>query len=808
MDKIIVIISLSTLVTAMCMTVYGFLQTPSREQKYTLLMAVANFIMCTGNLLCVGSKTFEAAEVGMQLMFLGGPFIPFCFLLICSSICHYNIKTPIVYCLVIFNYTFGSLMFQDSSLRFMFSRVDYRKLGIVNLFSRQVGFLFNFYVILVASYFFAVFYIIHYTKKNRPQLYRNLKSSLLGFYIAGFMSMSAFVITYAFRTSIDLTCYGTTLAFFVFYSAMRRDNIYNIQKSSAEFIINDLEDLLIVHDTRFNYEFSNRAAVQTFKALRNIPFNVDIRRNSQELDTIIALNDGAYYTRDGKEYLLRVIPLKENNKISGYIRWLHDETKERANNRRILELKEEAERANAAKSTFLAHVSHEIRTPINAVIGMNELITRESTEPSITVYANQSIRAGKILLSLINDILDFSKIEAGKMELVIAEYFTSDMIDDIVTMTQFRAEEKKLQFIVNIDDNVPDSLIGDETRVKQIITNIVTNGVKYTETGSVTMSVSYDEHENEAGPGVLKVEVKDTGIGIKKEDLDKLFGSFERIENSVTHKTEGTGLGMSIASSLLNAMNGHMEVDSVYGEGSTFTLYIPQGKGSRHVVRVQRSLAGTGRLAEVGKRSYTAGSSTVSQPVSGTPADSEPSAPTDDNTLPLTPEIGTDHPLPSPENKSFAASSMPAEHGNDPGSLSIVPGIKYTAPDAKIIIVDDAATNLFVAESLLKRTRIQIDTASSGKNFIEMAKKNKYDIILIDYNMPGMNGVEAVNALRAVDNPNTAAPIVMMTAEVDPAADELFKANNLPYTLSKPLNPSYYEAFIAALLPADKVQMI
>ena len=821
MDKFVLIMCFIALTASMFMTVYAFLQTPTREQKYTLLMAIANFIMCTGNLLCVGSTTFDAAEVGIHVMFLGGPFIPFSFMLICASICRYKIKTPVVFLLVILNYAFGSVTFRDSSLHFMFSEVNFYKVGLANFFVRKPGFLFNFYVVLITGYLYAVFHIIRHTKRNKPQLYKNLRSSLNGFYISAFVSILPFTITYIFKLPTDLTSYGTTFAFVCFYIAMRRDNIYNIQQLSAEYIINDLGDLLLVHDTDYRYEFANKSALNTFTALRDFPFNLELKGMDEEIDQIISLNDGQYYIKNGREYLCRIVPLKINDKINGYIRWLHDETTERANNRRILELKDEAEHANAAKSTFLAHVSHEIRTPINAVIGMNELIARESSEPAINAYANQSIRAGKILLSLINDILDFSKIEAGKMELLIAEYFTSDMIDDIVTMTQFRAEEKGLRFVVDISDNVPDSLIGDETRVKQIITNIVTNGVKYTEEGSVTMAVSY---EGEGDDGIMKVVVADTGIGIKPEDLDKLYASFERIENSVTHRTEGTGLGMSIATSLLNAMNGHIEVTSVFGKGSTFVLYIPQKKGTRRIVHVHKSLAGTGRLADVGKHrsedSEDSGNTDTNaadvQVVDSVKADTvkADSVKADASKADTSTDSTFTASVQSAENVGVksagdvkASPKPPVSTDTKAGTadLNIRPGIRYTAPDASIIIVDDTGTNLFVAASLLKRTKIHVDTALSGKIFLEKAMVTKYDLIFLDQNMPGMNGVEAANALRAADSPNAGTPIVMMTADADPAAEELFKANNLRYTITKPLDPKYYEAFVAALLPPGKV---
>ena len=201
--------------------------------------------------------------------------------------------------------------------------------------------------------------------------------------------------------------------------------------------------------------------------------------------------------------------------------------------------------ASRAKSEFLSRMSHEIRTPINAVMGMDEMILRESKEPAILEYAQNLQNAAKTLLELINDILDFSKIEAGKMEIIPVEYQVSSMLNDIINMIQKRAESKGLAFHLEADRTIPGALFGDEVRIKQVAMNLLTNAVKYTEKGSVTLKVS----SQPMGPQKISLHfsVTDTGIGIKKEDMSKLFSSFERIEEKRNRTIEGTGLGMNIA---------------------------------------------------------------------------------------------------------------------------------------------------------------------------------------------------------------------------------------------------------------------
>ncbi len=262
---------------------------------------------------------------------------------------------------------------------------------------------------------------------------------------------------------------------------------------------------------------------------------------------------------------------------------LHREQQERSEQlEEALELAQaamqQARRANSAKSEFLANMSHEIRTPINAVLGMNEMIIRESTSDRITTYARNVESAGRNLLSIINDILDFSKIEAGKMEIAESDYKLSSVLNDVTNMIVFKARQKDLVFTVKVDEELPDGLYGDEVRVRQVVTNVLNNAVKYTHEGSVSLNISGGKTYDEDGRETINLvfRISDTGIGIKAEDLPKLFKQFERIDLVQNNTVEGTGLGLSITRNLLQLMNGRIEVESEYGKGSTFIIYLPQ----------------------------------------------------------------------------------------------------------------------------------------------------------------------------------------------------------------------------------------
>ncbi len=262
--------------------------------------------------------------------------------------------------------------------------------------------------------------------------------------------------------------------------------------------------------------------------------------------------------------------------------------------KQLREARDTANAANETKSIFLASMSHEIRTPINAVLGMNEMIMKESRKvrkaehidpvrnleawKEIGVYSENIKHAGDNLLAIINGILDFSKIEAGRMEIVNGEYSLGALLNDVYNMFLFRADGKGIGFIVEVDETIPDRLFGDEVRIRQVMTNLLSNAVKYTDAGSVKFGVHrVDDAPISAGELItLDIVVSDTGIGIKKEDIDKLFTKFERVDLDKNSSVEGTGLGLPITRDLLTLMGGQIGVESTYGTGSKFTVYLPQ----------------------------------------------------------------------------------------------------------------------------------------------------------------------------------------------------------------------------------------
>lgn len=393
------------------------------------------------------------------------------------------------------------------------------------------------------------------------------------------------------------------------------------------------------------------------------------------------------------------------------------------------EAKTEAILANEAKSRFLANMSHEIRTPINAVLGMDEMIIRQSNDENIRDYAFDIRSAGRTLLSLINDILDFSKIESGKMEIVPVEYEFSQMVDDLVNMIQTRAADKGLDFELEIDEAIPSHLIGDDVRIRQCITNLLTNAVKYTKEGSMYLRIRLADIGKEKC--TLHIEVEDTGIGIKEEDIPKLFQEYERIEESRNRNIEGTGLGINITMQMLGLMKTRLEVKSVYGQGSVFYFDLVQ------------------KIAD-----------------------------------------------PTPVGDITVKS-----HGD---AKVIESTHTFIAPDAHVLVVDDNDMNRKVFISLLKSTRIQIDDANSGPAAVELAANNHYDMIFMDHMMPDMDGIEAMKAIKALeDSPNANTPIYVLTANAVSGAREMYLEEGFDGFLSKPIMTDKLKEALRERLPDE-----
>jgi CheY-like chemotaxis protein len=467
---------------------------------------------------------------------------------------------------------------------------------------------------------------------------------------------------------------------------------------------------------------------------------------------------------------------------------------------------------------------------------MSELVLHDSSGPALPEYLANIRQAGSNLLAIINYILDLSKIESGGIQLVTVSYRLSSLINNVINVMRVRFQEKPLLFIANIDAHIPDALVGDEVRVRQILLNMLSNAVKYTEEGFIKLTVTGTFKENNHIS--LKLEVADSGIGIKEEDIQKLFSDFIRLDLKRNQGIEGTGLGLVITKRLCYEMGGDITVSSVYGEGSVFTAVILQEyTESREIAAVEnpgekavllydeRPLYGDSVSAvlenlrvpvtrpdrgeaflealETGHFPFAF----VSPGIAGQAA-ALAEAKKIKTTLVLLAALG--------ENSSFQgipAILMPAYAvpvANILNGVKTVHGgkkslVRFTAPDVRVLIVDDIVTNLKVAQGFLAAYRTQVDICDNGKSSISLIKANRYDLVFMDHMMPGMDGIEAMTRIRALEGEYfKQVPIIALTANALSGMEEMFLSKGFNDYLAKPIEISKLNALMDKWVSPEK----
>ncbi|MDR2102408.1 MAG: response regulator [Treponema sp.] len=516
------------------------------------------------------------------------------------------------------------------------------------------------------------------------------------------------------------------------------------------------------------------------------------------------------------------------------------ETTVRERTRALEQQTQRAESASRAKSAFLARMSHEIRTPMNAIIGMSELALRAETCPNLMMeYVNDIKQAGHNLLAIINDILDFSKIEAGNLELIPVSYSLASLINDVISLVRVRITEKTLLFTVNVDASIPNNLRGDEIRIRQILLNLLSNAAKYTHQGYINLTVTGSAAAD--GNFTLYFAVTDSGIGIRTEDTELLFGDFIRLDPGQNKAIEGTGLGLSITRNLCRMMGGDVLVSSEYGKGSVFTAHIIQecagssrfavvenpGEKRTLLIYEQRiyaesvrdtlenlgisvTMCGAGEdyFRELETGSYRFAFFSANFMAETTRRIKKRSLKTSPVLLDEFERINTAGNMLRIQMPAYATPVANTLNGLVLPERRMSDRIRFIAPGAHILLVDDIATNLKVAEGLLMLYQIRVDTAASGPRAIEMVQRSDYDIVFMDHMMPEMDGIEATVRIRDLGERYRKLPIIALTANVVSGMQEKFLEKGFNDCLAKPIEMSRLDTILRTWIPAEKRETV
>ena len=510
--------------------------------------------------------------------------------------------------------------------------------------------------------------------------------------------------------------------------------------------------------------------------------------------------------------------------------------------------KVEMEHAVKMKSDFLANMSHEIRTPMNAVIGMAEMALREDIPDNARSYINQIKSSGRALLTIINDILDFSKIESGKMDISPVEYEPMSLFNDVANIIMTRLMDKEIELILNMNVDMPHLIYGDNVRIRQILINLANNAVKFTRSGQVRFVVDFTWIDSDNI--MLSVAVEDTGIGIKPENVGKIFESFQQLDSKRNRDVEGSGLGLAISKNLLSLMNGTIHVESEYGRGSVFSFKLPQkvvDKSPSMSVKDPSGVLAIGLFENIYlSDGFTWDAAKLGVSVMNLALDAD---------LPVACDTFRKR---NPDRKLFVfieqellTEEKKTYFRNNPDICAVVVAgffdkvesdlsnllvvkkplsamnmamilnhekvhytvteehadeINFTAPDAKVLIVDDNSVNLTVSEGLLEPLKMKTATAISGKEAIRKIEETHFDLILMDHMMPEMDGVETTRIIRRMYPDYDNVPIIALTANAVNGVREMFLSEGMNDFVAKPIELRVLVSKIRQWLPKELIK--
>ena len=691
--------------------------------KHVLMISVCTLISNIGFLLELTSSGADTALIAVKAEYIGSAFLPHFNLLFALAYSRIHVPKKVLsipFAAGLFT-LFCILTYPANTL--YYKSVTWVTNGPVPHLVPERGSYYLLYTVLI--YCETIGCMMLMLRKLAMTKQKELRRSVKLLLFSSGIPVAAHLLTLSNLTGgYDITPFCSAVAVAILAVALAMRPGFDLLKAAQEQLFKTAELGMVIVDADLRFEEANTQAYAVLPFLRDVlPGKLVTDEN---FHTAIA-QGGMPQVQIGKRFFdVHVSRVMSRDMLTGYAVTYLDVTERKTRAERMRELSRQADSANDAKTAFLSNVSHEIRTPIHAMLGLNEVILRDYSEPRLIEYAKTIKSSASNLLDLINQLLDFSKIESGMMTIENRVYPTKEMVKELTELNKFRAEHKGLHFTVHVDRELPGHLYGDEVRIRQIAENLLSNAIKFTDHGSVDLNIRFEKISSVEGN--LRISVSDTGVGIKKTDIARLFDGFVRMDEEHRKYVEGTGLGLNITKSLLNMMEGEISVESEYGSGSTFRVAIPQ------------KLVDSGMLSE---------------------------------------ETG-------PEEKKWERD--------------------FTAPKARVLVVDDSRINLKVTQALLEPTMVQIDTVTSGSDCLDMICRNHYDVIFLDHRMPYMDGVETFERMKHMSHKSDGAHVIALTANVVDEARAFYLDIGFDDFLPKPVNERTMDEMLKKHLPSDLIE--
>ena len=701
----------------------------AREQKLLIFIMCGSLVQNIGYLLELTAPTVEAAVAAVTVENVGSAFVPLCYCWFIYTYCYAPPPKKLLRTLGIINFfVLPTVFFNWNGLFYR----EFQWLSTADGFhyvSITYGPLYTLFMItrIVIPYVLSIHTLIRAVRLRSDQQINRQYWTILGISSLPVVVLVAYVLKLV--KVFDFTPATLAIAMSMVAIVVWSRRNYDFRHLAAEKVLESLGDGVIALDDHDRLVSYNRAAAHIFTSLPAHKLGENIRVVEDFREEMLNENIPWSFSISGQHYECHSKQIMdENGRKQGCVILVLDMTDIKAYINEIKRVRQQAEKANIAKSEFLANMSHEIRTPMNAIIGLNDIIIEECGDTQIYAHAKDVQSAAKNLLAIINDILDLSKVEAGKMELVYTNYHLKTVADEVVSMMDMAASKRGLLLKYECDDTLPCRYNGDEGRIKQILINIINNAIKFTKEGYVRVYITGEPGTN-PDEERLTFRVEDTGCGIRPEDLEKIFEDFRQVDSKKNRSVEGTGLGLAIVKHLVELMGGAIHVESVYGEGTVFTITVPQKIVDRRSIQE----------------------------------------------VPETPETELDR-------------------------VEL-----FTAPDLKVLVVDDNVINRKVARGFLKSYEFALDEAESGPEAIELVRKNRYDIIFMDHMMPMMDGIEAAEIIRRDCGENGTAPaIIALTANAMEGMRDKFLSKGFQDFIAKPLDRKALGQLLAHWVPEER----